>query len=485
MTSILTRPLGASVAAALAAVLIIATPASATPGTTTVGDYMYSYDDADVAAGATITDYVGTDTVLTIPGTVTIGLNTYDVTTIGEGAFAVNALTSVTIPGSVTTISIEAFAFNYLTSVTIPGSVTTIGVQAFYFNALTSVTIPGSVTTIGNAAFYHNALTSVTIPGSVTTIDDYAFRENALTSVTIGGSVTTIGDYAFRDNALTSVTIPDSVTTIGESAFNENPLGSVLMQGPVPSSIGDAPFGTAGASTPLVSFYSAYASSGYTTPTWTAGGQAYRSEALGAVEAYITQVYQDLFDRTPDAGGLATWTGLLMAGTPYGEVANGITYSDEYRSRLIQASYQQYLGRAAEPAGLASWLGGMRGGMHIEQMQAGFISSPEFYARYGSTDRGWITGLYQTVLARDPGSSEVDYWQGRIGAGYSRYQVALGFLYSTEHLTNVVDGYYVDLLGRHIDPSGKATWVGQIQVGHRDEEIIASIVSSAEYRAKV
>src|SRR5665648_1034111 len=193
MTSILTRPLGASVAAALAAVLIIATPASATPGTTTVGDYMYSYDDADVAAGATITDYVGTDTVLTIPGTVTIGLNTYDVT-----------------------------------------------------------------------------------------------------------------------------------------------------------SIGDAPFGTAGASTPLVSFYSAYASSGYTTPTWTAGGQAYRSEALGAVEAYITQVYQDLFDRTPDAGGLATWTGLLMAGTPYGEVANGITYSDEYRSRLIQASYQQYLGRAAQ-----------------------------------------------------------------------------------------------------------------------------------------
>ena len=50
MTSILTRPLGASVAAALAAVVIIATPASATPGTTTVGDYVYSYDDADVAA---------------------------------------------------------------------------------------------------------------------------------------------------------------------------------------------------------------------------------------------------------------------------------------------------------------------------------------------------------------------------------------------------------------------------------------------------
>jgi hypothetical protein len=207
--------------------------------------------------------------------------------------------------------------------------------------------------------------------------------------------------------------------------------------------------------------------------------------SAAAVEAYITQVYQDLFHRAPDASGLATWSGLLMSGTPYGQVANGITYSDEYRSGLIQASYQQYLGRAAEPAGLAGWLGEMRAGLHIEQMQAGFISSPEFYARYGSTDRGWITGLYQTVLGRDPGSSEVDSWQVRLGAGDSRYQVSLGFLYSTEHLTTVVDGYYIDLLGRHIDPSGQATWVGQIQVGHRDEEIIASIVSSAEYRANV
>ena len=144
MTSILTRSLGASVAAALAAVLIIATPVSATPGTTTVGDYVYSYDNANVAAGATITDYVGSATVLTIPGTVTIAPNTYDVTTIGDWAFAWNALTSVTIGDSVTTIGVGAFRGNALTSVTIPDSVTTIGNGAFYFNDLTSVTIPGS-----------------------------------------------------------------------------------------------------------------------------------------------------------------------------------------------------------------------------------------------------------------------------------------------------------------------------------------------------
>jgi hypothetical protein len=183
--------------------------------------------------------------------------------------------------------------------------------------------------------------------------------------------------------------------------------------------------------------------------------------------------------------GLANWTNSLKSGTPYGQVANGITGSPEYRSQLIAATYRRYLGRNPDGAGLAFWLGQMSSGRHIEQMQSGFIASDEFYARGGGNDRGWVTLLYQSVLDRSPASSEVDWWASTIRGGMSRSQVALGFLYSTEHLTTVVDGYYVDLLRRHIDPTGRATWVGQIQAGHRDEEIIASIVSSAEYRAKV
>ncbi len=54
-----------------------------------------------------------------------------------------------------------------------------------------------------------------------------------------------------------------------------------------------------------------------------------------------------------------------------------------------------------------------------------------------------------------------------------------------EPLHAVVDGYYQLLLGRSIDPSGAATWVSAIQRGARDEQIIALIVSSAEYRGNV
>lgn len=204
-----------------------------------------------------------------------------------------------------------------------------------------------------------------------------------------------------------------------------------------------------------------------------------------AVHLYVTKVYADLFQRAPDAPGLQTWTTALGRGTPYGAVANGITYSREFRSRLITSSYQRYLGRGPDAVGLEGWLAGMDRGLHIEQMQSGFISSPEFYGRAGSDDRLWVAELYRTVLQRAAGPAEVIFWDGQLRNGMSRSGVALGFLYSNEYLTTVVDGYYQDLLRRGIDSSGRQTWVTEIQRGARDEEVIASIVSSDEYRLKV
>ena len=177
------------------------------------------------ASGNTATDIV-------IPSTASDGTTTYSVTSIGDGAFLGNALTSVIIPDSVTTIGDYAFQVNALTSVTIPDSVTSIGTDAFSLNSLTSVTIGNSVTAIGEFAFATNALTSVTIPASVTTIGTAAFINNDLTSVTIGNSVTSIGSFAFQSNfTLTSVTIPASVTSIGQNVFNNNALTSAHFGG--------------------------------------------------------------------------------------------------------------------------------------------------------------------------------------------------------------------------------------------------------------
>ena len=227
--------------------ILIATPAQAATLTTTIAGMTYSVDDADVAAGATVTDYDpavgGLD--ISIPSTVNVDGRAYTVTTIGDEAFLQKALTSVVIPGTVTSIGDHGFAQNALTSVVIPDSVTSIGDNAFAvgldtFTALTSLVIGDSVVSIGDAAFDGNALTTLVIPDSVTSIGDYAFVYSAfngsgLSSLVIGDSVASIGAGAVPGSGLTSVVIPGAVEYIGGAAFAANPLTSVEFLGAPPT----------------------------------------------------------------------------------------------------------------------------------------------------------------------------------------------------------------------------------------------------------
>jgi Bacterial Ig-like domain (group 3)/Domain of unknown function (DUF4214) len=200
---------------------------------------------------------------------------------------------------------------------------------------------------------------------------------------------------------------------------------------------------------------------------------------------YVTHVYRDLFGRNPDKAGLALWTTKLDGGTSRAAVANAITYGTEFRSGLISDVYEEYLGRTPDPAGLKNWLGAMSRGWTVSQMESGFMSSTEYYAVSGDTDWDWVGQMYTDVLNRYPATSETKFWVQRLSNGSARQQVSMGFLLSTEHLSTVVNGQYVALLHRDLDPIGQATWVRILQAGGRDEAIIAGIVASKEYFSQV
>ncbi len=232
---------------------------------------------------ASTTKYVGSETEVEIPNTITINDKTYNVTTIGVGTFSETQITSIVLPTSITSIEDDAFLrCEKLTNVEIPASVKTIGNYAFaccasltnikvaenseYFKAVdgnlyskdgkefvyyafgkdsTTFTIPNGVETICATAFYKCAnLTSIEIPSSVKVIEEWAFGIcDSLESVVIPNNVTTIGNSAFykctelanieipdsvkviegwafyKCTSLTEIIIPNSVTTIGESAF--------------------------------------------------------------------------------------------------------------------------------------------------------------------------------------------------------------------------------------------------------------------------
>lgn len=216
------------------------------------------------------------------------------------------------------------------------------------------------------------------------------------------------------------------------------------------------------------------------TSWWT--GKAAPTSSMNT--RYVTQVYNDLFERAPDSGGLTTWTTAIKRGAPRVGVANAITSSTEYRSRLITGVYGEFLDRTPDPSGLTNWLAAMQGGLTIQGMEGGFLASAEYYAKAGGTPEAWVRQLYRHVLGREAGDTEVAGWVTALAQGHSREAVARGFLLSSERLTTVVNGYYQDLLGRSIDPAGRTTWVTAIQQGARTEQIIGGIVSSDEYFAR-
>ena len=132
-----------------------------------------------------------------IPPSVTYNEQTYNVTSIGEGAFQ------------------ECWG---LTSITIGNSVTSIGDNAFFHcSGLTSVTIGNSVTSIGDDAFREcSGLTSITIPNSVTSINERAFIDcTGLTTLII--LCKEVGFWVNPMHSLKEVTLGEEVTSVKES----------------------------------------------------------------------------------------------------------------------------------------------------------------------------------------------------------------------------------------------------------------------------
>ncbi|MBO7125006.1 MAG: leucine-rich repeat protein, partial [Bacteroidales bacterium] len=148
------------------------------------------------------------------------------VTLIDYKAFhSCRSLETLTISEGIMSIGDEAFVVCALKSITIPGSVKNIGESAF--NAchdLVELTLSNGVESIGGFAFANcSSLTSITIPGSVTSIGEYGIAHcQGLKDLTISDGVESIGDCAFANSSIKSLTIPKSVMSIGKGAFQNN-----------------------------------------------------------------------------------------------------------------------------------------------------------------------------------------------------------------------------------------------------------------------
>ena len=217
--------------------------------------------------GTILTAYVGTDTFVSVPSTVT---------SIGEGAFEGNTtLQSIELPDSLREIGYNAFGdCTALTSVTIPDSVSKVGPGAFKgCSALTLADLGAGISSWGSGVFndctslskvivdeknnyllyYNGALyngdmsmlyqvlagrtgDSYAMPDEVKEIDTYAFwNQQNIKNVKVSPNVTKIPSYAMSSmGSVENVILPDSVSSIAEKAFANN---TALKQVMIPASV--------------------------------------------------------------------------------------------------------------------------------------------------------------------------------------------------------------------------------------------------------
>ncbi len=209
--------------------------------------------------------------------------------------------------------------------------------------------------------------------------------------------------------------------------------------------------------------------------------------AYGQAGMFVSQVYQDLLDRAPEAGGLAYWSGQINQGViTRTQFALAIERSTEYLTDQVSQVYSRFLHRPVDASGLSAWPAFLQAGGTLEQFEADVVGSPEYFqVRGGGTANGFLSVLYQDALGHAVDASGQASWGQALASGMSTGQVAAAVFASTEFKQDLVSGWYQQYLRRSADAAGLNAWVAALQQGTPDYQVIANFLGSAEYLAHV
>jgi hypothetical protein len=100
----------------------------------------------------------------------------------------------------------------------------------------------------------------------------------------------------------------------------------------------------------------------------------------GTNQGFLTALYQDALNRSPDAGGLAAFTQALNQGASREQVAATIFGSVEYFQDLVANFYQLYLHRAADQGGLNTFVSTLAAGAPDQTVIAALLGSDEYFS---------------------------------------------------------------------------------------------------------
>jgi hypothetical protein len=198
-------------------------------------------------------------------------------------------------------------------------------------------------------------------------------------------------------------------------------------------------------------------------------------------QVFVTHLYRDLLQRAPDQPGLVGYTTELDRGMSHTQLVQVFVNSDEYHMRAVQQLYQTILHRAADAPGLAGFVSFLDAGGSLNDVRAQLLASTEFYNNAGGTNAGFLIALYTDVLHRGLDANGDQAWGASLAAGTDRMTIAESVMNSPEWEQDLINNYYHTVLHRNVDADGLAGFVGAMQQGMREDQVVVAMASSAEY----
>jgi hypothetical protein len=132
----------------------------------------------------------------------------------------------------------------------------------------------------------------------------------------------------------------------------------------------------------------------------------------------IAQIYQDLFGRAPDAGGLQYWSSTLSGvplSTAYATIAGSARGSDAttvqnnpnvLADRIVESIYREQLGRPADAGGKEYYTNQIKSGRSVHEVAKEIDRSLEGY----NYDAEKLASIYRQEFGRNPEQQGFQYW---------------------------------------------------------------------------
>lgn len=202
--------------------------------------------------------------------------------------------------------------------------------------------------------------------------------------------------------------------------------------------------------------------------------------ANSANARWLVSLYDTVFARPADLGGLDHWLARVAAGGERSRlvVARSFLNSEEGARNEAVIAYQELLGREPDPQGLEFWTAFLRTGS-VNTLRFQHLASAEYFENTGGTNRSYVEQLYRDILDREIDPQGLAFYIGRLDGGTPTWWVSRSIYESPESLGNRVTAYYDDIVGRAPDAEEIADGVEQI-LAEDERAVQAALLASDE-----